>query len=75
MSYPNMKLSKMFAIHFVKLLIIERSFAMEYCLEDLQLKPRGTSTNIKPPDNCKLSSCLPRVTSLEQLSLAEFSGE
>ena len=40
-------------------LIIECSFAREYCPEVLQLKPRGTSTNIKPPDNCKLSSCLP----------------
>ena len=54
MSNPNIKSSTIFAIVIVKFLIIECSFAMEYCPDDLELKPRGTSTNIKPPDNCKL---------------------
>ena len=46
----------------MKFQIIECSFAIAYCPEDLELKPRGTSTNIEPPDYCKLLTCLPDPT-------------
>ena len=62
MSYPNIKSSTFFAILIVKFQIIECSFAIAYCPEDLELKPRGTSTNIEPPDYCKLLTCLPDPT-------------
>ena len=59
---PNIKCSKFFVIFIVIFLIIECSFAIEYCPKDLELKPRGTYTNIKPPESCKLLYCSPNPT-------------
>ena len=58
----NINCSKFFVIFIVIFFIIERSFSIEYCPKDLELKPRGTSTNIKPPENCKLLYCSPNPT-------------
>ena len=74
MSYPNIKSSTFFAILIVKFQIIECSFAIEYCPEDLELKPRGTSTDIEPPDYCKLSSCLPDPTTLSKIRIWIFTN-
>ena len=72
MSYPNLIFSKLIGIFIVKVLIIECSYAIEYCPKDLELKPRGTSSNIKPPDNCKLLTCSPDPTMNSKIKNLDF---
>ena len=69
---PNINFSKFFAIFIVKFLIIECSFAQKYCPEDLELKPRGTSTNIKPPESCKLLYCSSNPTTNAETTNPNF---
>ena len=69
---PNVNFAKFFAIFIVKFLIIECSFAQKYCPEDLELKPRGTSTNIKPPESCKLLYCSSNPTTNAETTNPNF---